>query len=140
MKTTVEIAEDLIARTREVARREGTTLRALIEEGLRAALAQREQKAAEPYHWPDLSVAGEGRSFPNNCERQRYDLIGTAHGTVSSYRFTGTISIIMPEDKAPPSLARRTISSSPGMLGTGTKSLTRSASTPAPARRSVSMT
>jgi hypothetical protein len=34
MKTTVEIAEDLFARTREVAQREGTTLRALIEEGL----------------------------------------------------------------------------------------------------------
>jgi len=59
MKTTVEIAEDLFARSREVARREGTSLRALIEEGLRTALAQREQKAA-PYHWPDLSVDGEG--------------------------------------------------------------------------------
>jgi hypothetical protein len=40
MKTTVEIAEDLFARTREVAQREGTTLRALIEEGLQAALAR----------------------------------------------------------------------------------------------------
>jgi hypothetical protein len=58
MKTTVEIAEDLFARTREVARREGTTLRSLIEEGLRAALAQREQRAS--YRWPDLSVTGEG--------------------------------------------------------------------------------
>jgi hypothetical protein len=58
MKTTVEIAEDLFTRTREAAQREGTTLRALIEEGLRAALAQREQQA--PYLWPDLSVTGEG--------------------------------------------------------------------------------
>ena len=58
MKTTVEIAEDLFARTREVAQREGTTLRALIEEGLRTALARREQKTA--YRWPDLSVTGEG--------------------------------------------------------------------------------
>jgi hypothetical protein len=58
MKTTVEIAEDLFARTREVAQREGTTLRALIEEGLRVALANREQQA--PYRWPDLSVTGEG--------------------------------------------------------------------------------
>jgi hypothetical protein len=60
MKTTVEIAEDLFARTREVARSEGITLRALIEEGLRAALAQRARQ--EPYRWPDLSVAGEGLS------------------------------------------------------------------------------
>lgn len=58
MKTTVEISEDLFARTREVAQREGTTLRNLIEEGLRAALAKREQKSS--YHWPDLSVAGQG--------------------------------------------------------------------------------
>lgn len=56
MKTTVEIAEDLFARTREVAQREGTTLHALIEEGLRAALARREGT----YQWPDLSVTGEG--------------------------------------------------------------------------------
>ena len=59
MKTTVEIAEDLFARTREIAQREGTTLRALIEEGLRVTLARREQKTSS-YRWPDLSVDGEG--------------------------------------------------------------------------------
>jgi predicted transcriptional regulator len=59
MKTTVDIADDLLARAREVAQREGTTLRALLEEGLRATLARREQKATS-YRWPDLSVAGEG--------------------------------------------------------------------------------
>lgn len=58
MKTTVEIAEELFVRSREVAQREGTTLRNLIEEGLRVVLAQREQKAS--YRWPDLSVSGEG--------------------------------------------------------------------------------
>jgi hypothetical protein len=60
MKTTVEIAEDLFARTREVAQREGTTLRALIEEGLATALARREEKTS--YQWPDLSVTGDGLS------------------------------------------------------------------------------
>jgi hypothetical protein len=58
MKTTVEISEDLFTRTREAAQREGITLRALIEEGLRIALAKREQQAT--YRWPDLSVGGEG--------------------------------------------------------------------------------
>jgi len=58
MKTTVEITEELFTRTREVAQREGTTMRTLIEEGLRAALARREQKTS--YQWPDLSVCGEG--------------------------------------------------------------------------------
>jgi len=59
MKTTVEIADDLFARTRELAQREGTTLRALLEEGLRVTLARRDQKTT-PYRWPDLSVPGEG--------------------------------------------------------------------------------
>jgi hypothetical protein len=59
MKTTVEIAEDLFARAREVARAEGTSLRSLIEEGLQTALARREQRNV-PYKWPDLSVGGEG--------------------------------------------------------------------------------
>lgn len=48
MKTTVEISEDLFARSREVAKREGTTLRNLIEEGLRAALARRELALTNP--------------------------------------------------------------------------------------------
>ena len=58
MRTTVEIADDLLARTREVVKREGTTLRALVAEGLRVVLTRREQKTS--YKWPDLSVAGEG--------------------------------------------------------------------------------
>jgi hypothetical protein len=58
MKTTVEISEHLFTRAREVAQREGTTLRSLIEEGLGAALARREQRT--PYRWPDLSVEGDG--------------------------------------------------------------------------------
>jgi len=55
---TVEIADELLARAREVAKCEGTTLRALIVEGLRIVLARREQKT--PDRWPDLSVGGEG--------------------------------------------------------------------------------
>jgi hypothetical protein len=60
MKITIEIAEELLARTLEVARREGITLRGLIEEALRTALARRDREQEVPYHWPDLSVDGEG--------------------------------------------------------------------------------
>jgi metal-responsive CopG/Arc/MetJ family transcriptional regulator len=60
MKITIEITEELLARTLEVARREGITLRGLIEEALRTALAQRDREQEVPYHWPDLSVDGEG--------------------------------------------------------------------------------
>jgi hypothetical protein len=54
VKTTVEIAEPLLARARSHARRTGRPLRALIEEGLRLVLqAERERK---PYRLPDQSV------------------------------------------------------------------------------------
>ena len=41
MKTTVEIPDSLLAAARRVAAREGTTVRALVEEGLRRILALR---------------------------------------------------------------------------------------------------
>ena len=42
MKTTIEIGDDLLQRSRRVLRRQGGTLRALIEEGLTLALERRE--------------------------------------------------------------------------------------------------
>lgn len=45
MKTTVDIADDLADAARERARRDGITLRALLEEGLRLALARPERSA-----------------------------------------------------------------------------------------------
>lgn len=41
MKTTIEIADAALAEARRVAEREGTSLRALIEEGLRRVLDDR---------------------------------------------------------------------------------------------------
>jgi hypothetical protein len=46
MKTTVEIHEPLSSEARRLAAREGTTLRALIEEGLRRIVAERKRTAA----------------------------------------------------------------------------------------------
>jgi hypothetical protein len=45
MKTTIEIADDLLARARKTARQEDRTLRELVEEGLDLALSRR---AREP--------------------------------------------------------------------------------------------
>jgi hypothetical protein len=43
MKTTVEIPDPLLDAIRKLAAREGTTLRALIEEGLRRIVAERKR-------------------------------------------------------------------------------------------------
>lgn len=59
MKTTVDISDGLLREARQTARTEGTTLKSLIEEGLRAVLAQR--ASGGRYTLPDASVSGEGR-------------------------------------------------------------------------------
>lgn len=43
MKTTVEIADPILKEARKLAAREGTTLRALMEQGLRHVLLQKRQ-------------------------------------------------------------------------------------------------
>ena len=44
MKTTIEIPDKLLERTRKAASREGATLKALIEEGLHMVLQARERR------------------------------------------------------------------------------------------------
>ncbi len=59
MKTTVEIADALFAEARAEAERRGTTMRSLIEEGLRRLL---DEADAETSSWelPDLSYGSGG--------------------------------------------------------------------------------
>jgi hypothetical protein len=58
MKTTVEIADALAREAKEIAAREGTTLRELIEAGLRSVLRDRRRKAA--FRLRDASFGGNG--------------------------------------------------------------------------------
>ena len=67
MKTTVELPDDLLARSKAVARRENSTLKALIEEGLHLALRARKRRpaasfAVQPFRGDGLSpeFAGAG--------------------------------------------------------------------------------
>lgn len=46
MKTTIDLADPLLDEARKLARREGTTVRALVEQGLRTVIAQRRRAAA----------------------------------------------------------------------------------------------
>jgi hypothetical protein len=46
MKTTLDIADPLLREAKHVAAREGTTLRALVEQGLRRVVAEKKQKRA----------------------------------------------------------------------------------------------
>ena len=43
MKTTIEISDTLLEAARKVSRREKSTVRALVEEGLRKVIAEREE-------------------------------------------------------------------------------------------------
>ena len=59
MKTTIEIQDELLERSKRLARQEGTTLRAIIEEGLQLALrARAQQKRRQPFSLKPF--AGDG--------------------------------------------------------------------------------
>lgn len=59
MKTTVDISEALLVEARRAADRAGTTLRALVEAGLRRMLAEQRRKDTG-FRLRDASFRGEG--------------------------------------------------------------------------------
>jgi hypothetical protein len=60
MKTTVQLPDSLLTRAKAIARRDGTTLAALVEEGLRGVVRARTEQAERPFKLRDASVGGRG--------------------------------------------------------------------------------
>ena len=80
MKTTVDIPDALLEEARKVAARDHTTVRALIERGLRHALAER--KRAREFRLRKATFGGEGLQpgvADASWERIR-DLVYEGHG------------------------------------------------------------
>lgn len=58
MKTTIEISTPVLEEAKRVAKREGVTLRVLVEEGLRSVVSERSRR--KPFKLKDASVRGRG--------------------------------------------------------------------------------
>jgi hypothetical protein len=82
MKTTLDISDPLLEQVRAIAARDGETLRALVEQGLRQVVAERAVKA-KPFKLRDCSVGGEGLQpeFQNAPWEKWRDLIYEGRGS-----------------------------------------------------------
>ena len=58
MKTTLDISDPLLREARKLAARERTTLRALVEQGLRRVVSEKQQRTS--FRLRDASVKGRG--------------------------------------------------------------------------------
>ena len=80
MKTTVEIADPLLREVRKLAAREGVTLRALVERGLRCVVAEAGHRA--PFKLRQASFKGRGRQaeFSEASWKRLRDLVYNDRG------------------------------------------------------------
>ncbi|MGB5198738.1 MAG: type II toxin-antitoxin system VapB family antitoxin [Sedimenticolaceae bacterium] len=80
MKTTIELPDTLIEQARRLAQREGTTLRALVEEGLQRSLEARRQAARRQLDFPSYGGNGLTDEFQGAPWSRIRDEIYREHG------------------------------------------------------------
>ena len=80
MKTTIDISDPLLDEAKRVAAEEGTTLRALVESGLRRVLDEREHE--EPFQLRAVTFEGRGMrpEFREGGWERIRDAIYEGHG------------------------------------------------------------
>jgi hypothetical protein len=80
MKTTIELPDELIRQARRVARQEGATLRALVEEGLQRSLEARRQAVHRQLDFPTYGGSGLTEEFQGALWSRIRDDIYREHG------------------------------------------------------------
>ena len=73
MKTTIEISDPLFKSAKELAQRSQTTLRALIEEGLRRVISDSQVKAKSAFKLKNASVGGKVVLIPEPAHWQQLE-------------------------------------------------------------------
>jgi hypothetical protein len=80
VKTTVDIADDLLKRSQQLAKREGSTLRAVLEEGLRLVLkGPPNHLGSRAFRFPTFGKGGLNAEFRDaDWEKIRTTIYGDA--------------------------------------------------------------
>lgn len=80
MKTSIELPDDLLEQVRSVARREGTTLRDLVEEGLQRSLEARRSGVRRHLDFPTYEGTGLMAEFQGAPWSRIRDEVYREHG------------------------------------------------------------
>lgn len=80
MKTTIELPDELVRQARRVARQEGASLRALVEEGLQRSLEARRQAARRELDFPTHGGSGLTTEFEGAPWSRIRDEVYREHG------------------------------------------------------------
>jgi predicted transcriptional regulator len=80
MKTTIELPDELIQQARRIARQEGASLRALVEEGLQRSLEARRQAVRRGLDFPSYGGSGLTDEFQSAPWGRIRDEVYRGHG------------------------------------------------------------